>query len=112
MTHPEGDTPEENIPQAPDTKTYLAADNDGNIVIVTEGTDGSVSTTDPSESFPLTRAQDVFLEQQRFHALTEGDDEIPSSDDEAPEGEGPDLDEIRRQIELAKERDQEDEQTE
>ena len=93
--------PESGFPQAPDTWTFLAADNEGNIVIITEGTDGTRSVTDPTKSFDLRRAQDVFLDQQRLIILFSDGEPAPDESEDSG-GAAVDLDEIQRQVEIAR----------
>lgn len=93
--------PENNVPQSPDLITSLGVNSEGEVVIVTQGTDGSYSEESFNDtSLPLGRIQKIFLEQQRVLELLS--DSEPAPDEIENDGSITlDLDEIRRQIEIA-----------
>lgn len=92
---------EYNIPQSPDSITSLGVNNKGEVVIITKGTDGSYNEESFADtSFPLNRVQGIFLEQQKVYGLF-SDYEPEHSHVEDTSATPLDLDEIRRQIQIA-----------
>ncbi len=94
-------SPENNVPQSPDSITSLGVNSEGEVAIVTQGTNGSYSEESFNDtSLPLGRIQEIFLELQRVSVLLS--DASPQPDEiEDNELTPLDLDEIRRQIEIA-----------
>jgi len=91
--------PESNTPKPVEAISSLAVNSEGNVVLVTEGTDGSYVE---ESRFDIRRAQEIFLAQQKINSIF--DEAQPREDETQAPGYVPvDLDEIQRQIEITRE---------
>lgn len=83
-------------PQEPDKITSLGVDREGNIVIVTETTDGGYETTSNSDSLDLNRVIEIFQESARLAELDP--DNQSGADTDQSEIPGPNLDKLREEL--------------